>query len=134
MPLCCEGCDPDFKFCVGDEITLSTNDTDYTIMRRLSINNGSHIYQLMACDPTNSEQFLSLSTADEDNMTKTTCLDVLTKLWTNLPYNTNQQLNTLVLNKVLRNVCGSESHSVETSVTENSYCLKFDGIEFTKNK
>ena len=135
MPLCCEGSDDDFKFKCGDEITLSTNDKDYTIMRRLNITNGAYLYQLKACDPTNPEQLLSLSTLDEDKMTKTTCLDALTKLWDNLPYDNNNTFHALILNNILGNICDTHTqHSIETSATENSYCLKFDGISFTKNK
>ena len=135
MPVCCEGCDEDgFNFCCGNEITFADDNKDYTILRRIKVNiNNSCIYQLKACDPTNPTQLLQINVTDENKMTKTTCLDVITKMWDNLPYESNNKLKNYLINNVLGDICEGEcSHNMSIKTTTNSITLTIDGVEFKK--
>ena len=137
MKFYCEGCDDEFKFKVGDEIIYSEDNYDYTIVRRIKhmVGGCKCLYQLKACDPTNPRRTLQITIEEEDKMTLTNVIDVLTKLWPNLEMTSSSQMQSLVMNKILGLICSPTdvSHSVEFKSAENSFTLVFEGIEFTKN-
>ena len=135
MPLCCDGCDDQFNFQCGDEITFSDDNQDYSILRRIIVLNNQYIYQLKACDPTNSTQLLQINSTDENKMTKTNCLDIITKMWDNLPYVNNNTFKSLIFNKIMGGICESEcTHNMKIYTTENSLTFTIDGVDFTKTK
>lgn len=137
MPqICCKGCDEDFKFKIGDEFTYSEDNRDYTVeMRRKFMVGGCQcMYLASACDPTNPLRKLQISVADEDKMTLTNCLDVLTKLWPNLEYTDNNSFRSLVFNDVLKGIIDNDKH--ECRMENDACCFKliFDGVVFSKLK
>ena len=139
MPICCEGRDDEFSFNIGDEITYSVDNKDYTIIRRLKYMVGECqcMYQVKACDPTNVTRTLQISKTDEDKMTITNCLDVLTKIWPNLEMRSANQFHSLIMNDILGSICDltdGQTHTIKYKKDPNKYTLTFDGIEFTKNK
>ena len=129
--------DNEVGFQVGDEITYSGNNKDYSIVNMMYPNSKDNkIYQLLACDVTNETQQLQLNCCDEDKMKLTNCLDVLTKAWPNLEYKSNGEFTELLTKKVLSRICGVKklAHSINISSGGNSFKLIFDGVEFTKTK
>ena len=139
MPqICCEGMDCDFMFKIGDEITYSVDNKDYSIVNRLKYMMGDCrcVYQLLACDPTNPTQSLQILKQNESRMTKTDCLSVCTKLWPNLVFENASQFHSMVFNQVIGRICepGSAStHTVSSKFENNIYTLSFNGVEFTKS-
>lgn len=136
MPeICCNGTDEDFNFCIGNEITYSEDNKDYTIVRRVKYCLGEckKVYYVIACDPTNPNKSLQID--DESKMTKTDCLSVITKLWDNLEYTNNGDFHTLIMNKVIGRLCDptcEEKLNIKVEFNNECYKLIANGIEFCK--
>lgn len=130
-----------FKFKPKEEITYSEDNKDYTIYHTKVIPAiNKKFYLLKACDPTNPVQKLQLDATSENEakMTKTNCLDVLTKVWPNLEITgSGQDFLNYFDNNVMAPVCDFEdghTHSVKLTATATTCTLIFDGVEFTKSK
>tara|TARA_B110000211_G_C13848534_1_gene451164 strand:+ start:257 stop:670 length:414 start_codon:yes stop_codon:yes gene_type:complete len=137
MPLSVRGTDAEFKFKLGDEITYSVNNKDYTVMsRKVIARMNLKIYLLRACDPTNETQQLQLNLTDEDKMTITDCLSVFSKVWPNLTQTgTNEEFMNYILNNVLGKICDIKegvSHAVTFENGSGPFKMTFEGVEFTK--
>lgn len=131
------GRDDEFKFKIGDEFIWSKDNKDYTIVGRV-VNESWNVkcYMTTACDPTNPVQNLKIEYSDEDKMTETNCLSVLTKVWPNLIKTGNgEQFMNYILKEVIGKVCDSHedcTNNIQFHTEGDLFQMTFDGIEFTK--
>jgi len=130
-----QGTDEECQFKIGEEVTYSEDNMDYTIVGRLKmlIEDCKCFYQLRACDPNNPNQTLQIETTNEDKFTLTNCIEVMTKLWPNLTYENNGQFITL-LTSLLGRICDGNgvTHPLVFKEENGEFIFCLDGVEFKK--
>tara|TARA_B110000211_G_C13956909_1_gene498737 strand:+ start:614 stop:1036 length:423 start_codon:yes stop_codon:yes gene_type:complete len=139
MPLWENGVDADFTYKLGDDLTYSDDNKDYSIIRRIKLINNQKFYFLRACDEKNSLQLLKLNADDESKLTLTTCKAVLTKLWpTNVTYDGDyNKTKNYIMNSILGRVCdyhAGEKNKVKIYIDGNTVKLDFEGETFSVEK
>mgnify|MGYP006084256629 CR=1 FL=1 len=136
MKLSREGTDEEFKFKQGCEVTYSVDNKDYSVMRRIVIVDGRKIYQLYACDEKNPNQTIQVQ--DEDTLTETDCHAVLEKIWPTLAFDGDfYKFHNNIINNILGRICDyndHRDHKIETYLENDIFCLKFNGVVFSKSK
>ena len=130
---------PTNKFNQGDEFIYSEDNMDYTVVGITTIRFVNKTYYLChACDYTNPVQSLKLEITNEDKMTLTNCMDVLTKVWANITRDQPpSKFRDFVRNRLIGPICdyhAGTTHAVEfdTDDIKDTFKMTFDGVEFIK--
>ena len=133
-----EGVDEDFTFIIGEEVTYSEDNKDYTILKRINIRNLGKFYLARACDPSNPVQQLNINVNDEGKLTKITPIDALQKLWPSLTYEGDfHKTENYIRNVILRQIVdlhSNVSHKVKFYAEGDSFKMDFDDTIFTIDK
>ena len=131
------GLDADFTFGIGDEVTYSEDNKDYTVLKRLNITGMGKYYLTRACDPANPVQQLNVKVEDESKLTKASCLSALTKVLATLTYDGNfHKTENYIRNTILNRICDlheTVTHNIKFYVEGDSFKMDFDESTLTLN-